>query len=107
MKTKEALKIVDEGWVKKRKGFRVHFQQMVNSELITDYVPPQEVKPLDSDVGAWRLAWKLSETTKTDSTEISDGDLINVYVVDEEGNPVNYYATNQPEIFNARDVEQR
>lgn len=107
MKTKEALKIVDKGWVKKRKGFRVHYQKMENSELITDYVPPEEVKPLDSDVVAWRLAWKLSESTKTDSSEIRDGDLINIYVVDEEGNPVNYYATNQPEIFNAKDVEQR
>lgn len=107
MKTKDALKIIDESWVKKRKGFRVHYQKMENSELITDYVPPEEVKPLDSDVVAWRLAWKLSESTKRNSPEIRDGDLINIYVVDEEGNPVIYYATNQPEIFNARDVEQR
>jgi hypothetical protein len=105
MKTKDALKITDEGWVKKRKGFRVHFQKMVNAELITDYVPPEEAKPLDSDVVAWRFAWKLSESTKTDSLEISDGDMINIYVVDEVGNPINYYATNKPEIFNARDVE--
>ena len=107
MKTKDALKITDEGWVKKRKGFLVHFQKMVIAELTTDYVPPEEAKPLDSDVVAWRFAWKLSESTKTDRPEISDGDMINIYVVDEEGNPVNYYATNQPEIFNARDVEQR
>jgi len=107
MKTNEALKIIDEGWVKKRKGFRVHFQKMVNAELITDYVPAEEVKPFDSDVLAWRFAWKLSESTKTVRPEIGDGDIINVYVVDEEGNPINYYATNQPEIFNARDVEQR
>ncbi len=106
MKTKEALKIIDEGWVKKRKGFRVHFQKMVNSEPITDYVPGEEVKPLDSDVIAWRLAWKLAEATKTDSPEISDGDIFNIYVVDEEGNPITYYATNQAEVFNARDVEK-
>ena len=42
MKTKEALKIIDERWVKKRKGFRVHFQKMVNAELKTDYIPPEE-----------------------------------------------------------------
>ena len=106
MKTKDALGIIDEGWVKKKKGFRVHFQKMVDSELITDYVPPQEVKPLDSDVVAWRLAWKLSESTKTNGPEIGDGEMINIYVVDDEGNPVNYYAKNRPEIFNARDVEQ-
>jgi hypothetical protein len=70
MKTKEALKIIDEGWVKKRKGFRVHFQRMVNTELITDYVPGKEVKPLDSDVIAWRMAWKLAEATKTDTNNL-------------------------------------
>jgi hypothetical protein len=106
MKTKEALKIIDEGWVKKRKGFRVHFQRMVNTELITDYVPGKEVKPLDSDVIAWRMAWKLAEATKTDSLEMNDGDIFNIYVVDEEGNPITYYATNQPEVFNARDMEK-
>ncbi|UCB49704.1 MAG: hypothetical protein JSW56_02065 [Deltaproteobacteria bacterium] len=106
MKTKDALEIIDEGWVKKKKGFRVHFQKMVNAELITDYVPPQEVKPLDSDVVAWRLAWKLAEATKTYTSEINDGEIINVYVVDDEGHPMNYYATNRPEIFNAKDVEK-
>lgn len=105
MKTKEALEIIDEGWVKKRKGFRVHFQKMVNSELITDRVPGEEARPLDSDVVAWRLAWKIAEATKTGRPEIRDGDIINVYVVDEKGNPINYYATNQPEIFNAKDIK--
>ncbi len=106
MKTKEALKIIDENWVKKRKGFRVHFQKMVDSELITDYVPPLEVKPLDSDVLAWRLAWKLAEATKTQTSDINDGEIINVYVVDDDGHPIYYYATNRPEIFNAKDVEK-
>jgi len=106
MKTEEALKIIDAGWAKKRKGFRVRFQKMVNSELITDHVPGEEAKPLDSDVVAWRLAWKLAEATKTQTPDISDGEIVNVYVVDDEGRPINYYATNRPEIFNAKDVEK-
>jgi hypothetical protein len=106
MKTKEALKIIDDGWAKKRRGFRVRFQKMVDSELITDYVPGEDAKPLDSDVLAWRLAWKLAEATKTDTAAINDGEIVNVYVVDDGGHPINYYATNQPEIFNAKDVEK-
>jgi hypothetical protein len=106
MKAKEALKIIDEGWAKKIKGYRVHFQRKVNSELITDHVPGKGDKPLDSDVVAWRLAWKLAEATKTDTAAINDGEIVNVYVVDDEGHPINYYATNQPEIFNAKAVEK-
>ena len=44
MKVSESLKIIDEGWVKKPKGFRVHFQKRVGSEWITDYAPGEEEK---------------------------------------------------------------
>ena len=95
MKVSESLKIIDEGWVKKPKGFRVHFQKRVGSEWITDYAPGEEEKALDSDVTAWRLAWKLSQTTKRHILEISDGDMVNIYVVDDSGNPIKFYGTNE------------
>ena len=101
MKIAEGLKIIDEGWVRKQKGFRVHFQKQVDSEFITDYVPGTDEKPLDSDVAAWRLAWKLSQTAQSENPEISDSDIVNIYVVDDLGNPVSYYATNQPKVFNS------
>jgi hypothetical protein len=101
MKMKEALKTIDEGWVKKPKGFRVHFQKKVNSELVTDYIPGTEEKPMTSDVVAWRVAWKLSEATKSETTEIADGDIVNIYVVDDSGNPVKFYATNQLKVYNS------
>ncbi len=105
MKTKEALKIIDEGWIRKRKGFRVHFQKKVNSDFITDYVPDEKDKPLESDVVAWRLAWKLSQATKTDNPESGEGDIVNIFVVDESGIPEKFYGTNRPEIFNPMDTE--
>ena len=105
MKITEALKIIDEGWVRKRKGFRVHFQKKVNSEFVTDYLPNMEEKPLDSDVVTWRLAWKLSQATKTDNPESGDDNIVNIFVVDESGNPEKFYGTNRPEVFNPMDTE--
>ena len=102
MKTKDALKIIDEGWIRKPKGFRVHFQKKVNSDLITDYIPDEDVKPLESDVVTWRLAWKLSEVTKSDNPEMADGEMVNIYVVDDLGNPIPFYGTNEFEILNKR-----
>jgi len=105
MNVNEALKLIDEGWVRKPKGFRVHLQKKVNSELVTEYVPGEEEKPLDSDVVAWRLAWKLSQTTKPDISEISDGDIVNIYVVDDLGNPVRFYGTNELTILNVYETQ--
>ena len=104
MNIKEALNVIDEGWVRKPKGFRVHFQKKVDSEIITDYVPGVDEDPLDSDVAAWRLAWKLSQIAQSENPEISDSAIVNIYVVDDLGNPVAYYATNQPKVFNSRDI---
>jgi hypothetical protein len=100
MKITESLKIIDKGWVNKPKGFRVHFQKRVNSDWITDYVPGQKEKLLDSDVVAWRLAWKLSVAANPDNTEKSGEDIANIYVVDDSGNPIRYYRTNQLKIYN-------
>ena len=105
MNISESLKIIDEGWVKKPKGFRVHFQKMVNSEWVTDYAPGEEEDPLDSDVVAWRLAWKLSQPTKFDISEISDGDMVNLYVVDDSGNPIKCYSTNEFTILNVYETQ--
>jgi hypothetical protein len=102
MKISEAVKIINEGWVKKKKGFRVHFQKKTGSEFITEYVPEAHQKPLESEVAAWRLAWKLSVATKSNGPEIGEGDLVNIYVVDDQGSPVKFYATNEPKVFNGR-----
>jgi len=104
MKVIEALKVIDDGWIRKPKGFRVHFQKHVNSEWVAEYSPGEKEKALNSDVVAWRLAWKLSEATKSDGTEIGEGDLVNIYVVDDLGHPVKHYALNQFEVFNSMET---
>ena len=71
---------------------------------MTEYSPGEQEKPLDSDVVAWRLAWKLAESRKSDTPENDDGALVNIYVVDDLGNPIKYYASNQFEVFNRRDI---
>ncbi len=104
MKLLEALKIIDKGWVEKPKGFRVHFQRQINGEWVTDYVPGEKDKPLDSDVAAWRLAWKLTQATKTEGTGTGDETLVNIYVVNDLGEPIKYYALNQFKVFNPVDI---
>ena len=105
MKTKDAVKMVDEGWVKKRGGYRVRFQRLEDSEIITDYTPGEKDKPLDSDVVAWRLAWTLAKASSREGSLIEEGELINLCVVDDTGEPVKYYATNTFEIFNPKSGE--
>ena len=102
MKVKDSLKIIDEAWVKKRGGYRVRFQKLKNSEIVTDYCPEEKEKPLDSDVVAWRLAWRLAQATRVEGSHIGDGESINVCVVDDTGEPIKYYATNQLEVFNPK-----
>ena len=102
MKIKDSMKIVDEGWVKKRGGYRVRFQKLENGEIVTDYSPEEKDKPLDSDVVAWKLASRLAEATRRSGSKIEDGELINLCVVDDTGEPVKYYATNQFEVFNPK-----
>jgi hypothetical protein len=100
MNTKEAMKIMDEGWVRRLRGFRVHFQKRVDAEWITDYFPDMEEKPLPSDISAWELARRFAEAAKPDKTEGADEEFVNIYVVDDQGNPVKHYGTGQLEVFN-------
>lgn len=103
MKEKEALELIDAGWCRKPKGFRVHFQKRVDGAWQTDYVP--EKGHYDSDVVTWRLAWKLYQATRSDSNEAgAKRMLVNIFVEDDAGNPIKYYATGQYEVFNRFDA---
>ena len=103
MKVSELLKTTDQGWVKKPKGFRVHFQKLTDGGIVTDFVPGEEESGFDSDVVAWRSAWKLFQVSQSDHPECGNGKLVNIYVVDDEGKPVKYYATNQFDVFNPKE----
>jgi hypothetical protein len=46
----------------------------------------------------------LAVSTQTDGDDITADELVNVYVVDDLGNPIKYYATNKTEVFNPKAV---
>jgi hypothetical protein len=99
MKLNDAMKIVDKGWIRKPKGFRVRFQKRIHADVMTEYVPGTDDKPLESDVVAWRLAWKLAQAQKGDRCEPDDEKLFNILVVDDLDNPMIHYGTGEPEVF--------
>ena len=100
MKITEGMKVIESGWVKKPKGFRVKFQQLQDGELVTAYSPPEDATALDSDVTAWRYAWKLAQATRPDADTLAQGHLVNLTVVDDQDTPVISYITGETEIFN-------
>ena len=102
MKLVQGLKVIEKGWVAKPKGFRVRYQKLVDSKLVTEHTPGLDDKPFDSDVTTWRYAWKLFAATKTQSEEIAEDELVNMTVVDDLDNPVKYYVTGQFETFNPK-----
>ena len=106
MKITEAIKIIDENWVEKPKGFRACMQRREGSEWVTVYTPDEKAAPLDSDVAAWRTAWKLAQCTPLRDGDPQEGDMINLFVVDQDNNPIDYYSTGEKEIFNACSVSK-
>jgi len=102
MKIAQGLKVIEKGWVVKPREFRVRYQKIIDSKLATEYSPRLEDAALDSDVTAWRYAWKLFMATKTPTGGIGGDELVNITVVDENENPIRYYVTGRNEIFNAQ-----
>ena len=102
MQISEGLKIIQAGWVPKPKGFRVKYQKLVDGQLVTELSPPEESALLNSDVTAWRYAWKLFMTTRSDTADIREEELVNIHVVNDADEKVKYYATNDYEVFNKK-----
>jgi hypothetical protein len=100
MKIGQTLKVIDAGWISKTKGYRVRYQRKTDAGLETEYTPDIDDAPLDSDVAAWRTAWKLCQATIEENTEFGDGKMINILVVDDSGEPVKYYKTNEYKVYN-------
>jgi hypothetical protein len=94
---KEVLDIIDEGWILKPKGYRVHFQKRVDDGWLTVIAPDNEKDLYDSDVVAWRIAWKLSRAGQTQEGEPH---IVNVYVVNDAGDRIRYYATGDFHVYN-------
>ena len=102
MKVGDALKRIDQGWVRKLKGYRVQYQHLEAGELVMAYSPSLDEPPLDSEVSARRLAWKLWKATGTSGEEVGENEAVNLTVVDTDDNPVRSYVTGTAEVFNPR-----
>lgn len=100
MKIGKALKVIDEGWVQKDKGYRVRYQRKTESGVETEHTPGLDDAPLDSDVSAWRTAWKLYQATQNVNSEFGEGKMINIVVVNDSDELVRYYKTNDVKVYN-------
>lgn len=103
MKIIAALKYIDNGWIRKPKGYRVKYQKQEDGKTVTCYSPTMDESLLDSDVTAWRLAWKLGISAEANTSEEAGGEVFNVFVVDDQDQPVKYYANGKMEVYNPKD----
>ena len=105
MKIADGLKVIENGWIRKPKGFRVRFEQQTESGIDVGYSPPLDITPLNSDVTAWRYAWKLWQATREESRSAAPGVLWNITVVDDLNNPFRHYGTGKLETYNPIPLE--
>ena len=77
----------------------------IELRLTTDYFPDEKQKPLSSEISAWELARRFAIIEHPHSKETGQGDIANVFVVDDLFNPVPFYGTNELKVFNAREDE--
>jgi len=80
----------------------VKYQKLVDGQLATEVSPPEEKAGLDSDVVAWRYAWKLFMATRSAEEGIQADELVNIHVVDDADQKVKYYATGGFDMFNPK-----
>jgi hypothetical protein len=77
----------------------------VDGRWQADFSPEENTAPLDSDVTAWRLAWKLAQAGRPDTARFKEGDLVNITVVDDQGDRVRSYMTNAFEMYHPHEVK--
>ena len=103
MKIPAALKIMDAGWVRKKKGYRVYFESCIEGHCTPDTMPGRDEAPMASEVAAWRSAWKLAQSSVPDNEALAGAALVNITVVNDEDTPVPYYATGRYKIYHRRE----
>jgi len=82
MKIQEAMDIIE----KKESGFMIHFERRKGSILSSDYFPDKHLgeELISTENEAWELADRFARATKPE-------EIINIYVIDQNFNPVNNY----------------
>jgi len=104
MKIAEGLELIKENWVRKPAGFRVKFHKQTEEGFETTFSPPQGTAPLNSDVTAWRYAWKLWQATKKASESGEPGALYNITVVDDLDQPFRFYGSGEYEVYSPKSI---
>ena len=102
MKIADGLKMIENGWIRKPKGFRVRFHRQTDAGLEAGLSPPPEAAPLTSDVTAWRYAWKLWQATQAAA---ETGALYNITVVDDQDRPFRFYGSGDFETYNPKPID--
>jgi len=102
MKIVDGMKIIEAGWIRKPAGFRVRYQKQTENGMAAGYSPPLDESPLNSDVTAWRYAWKLREATRAEAETGTPEALYNITVVDDQGNLCRFYKTGEFETYNPK-----
>lgn len=106
MEISDGLKIIENGWIRKPSGFRVIYQKQMETGVEKGYSPSLEAAPLNSDVTAWRYAWKLGQSTQTEAKAGAPGAFYNITVVDDQDRPIRFYGTGDFETYNPAPPEQ-
>ncbi|MGB7181671.1 MAG: hypothetical protein WA888_04435 [Burkholderiaceae bacterium] len=98
MKQIELLKLSDQSWIRKREGFRIRCLRCVDESRVEVLMPAESELPMDSEIVAWRVAFKLSQSTEA----AADGQPMysNITVVDDLGEAIAYYVTGELQFFN-------
>ena len=107
MEIADGLKIIEQGWVKKPKGFRVKFQKQTETGIENSYSPPVEAEPLSSDVTAWRYAWKLGQASQVEAEGGMPGAFYNITVVDDLDKPCRFYGTGDFETYSPAPIPEK
>ena len=105
MKIADGLKLIENGWIRKPKGFRVRFDRQTEAGMEAVLSPPPEAALLNSDVTAWRYAWKLWQATRAAAETGDPGALYNITVVDDQERPFRFYGTGEVETYNPKRID--
>ena len=105
MKITEGLELIKNGWIRKPKGYRVRFQKQTENGIEVCLSPPADTAPLNSDVTAWRYAWKLWQATLKAYERESEGALYNITVVGDLDQPTRFYGTGDFETYNPKEMK--
>ena len=104
MKIADGLKLIENGWIQKPKGFRVRFHRQTEAGVEAGLSPPPDAAPLNSDVTAWRYAWKLWQATRAAVEAEAPGALYNITVVDDQDLPFRFYGSGEFETYNPKPI---